>query len=484
MSLKEKTLHGLSWSFIDNFVVKTVTFVVGVVLARLLAPSEFGIIAYTYFFTAIFSTFVDSGLSGALIRKDNCTSTDCSTVFYFNLAFGILLYLLLWLLAPMAESFFEVPGFALILRITGLSLVIGTLGGIQQTLFVKRVDFKTKTKISLCSVILAGIIAIILAYKGFGVWSLVWQSLLRQVFSTALVWFFSNWRPDIVFSFKSFRELFDFGYKMALSRLLDVVFGSIFTPIIGKNFSPSTLGQFERSSQFTGLFSSTLTKNIQRVTYPVLATIQNDPDKLKLGYRKMINSTMLITFAGMLGLAAVAKQLVLIFYGEQWLPCVPYMQLICFSSMLYPLHAMNLNIIMVIGRSDLFLKLEIIKKVLTIPLIFIALQFGVIALLIGDIFFSVIAYLLNSYYSADLIRYPTKEQIKDILPFFMVSICVSALVWCISFLEWNIFVTAILQIGAGALLTIGIYEMINQSDYRELKQTGLQFLGKIFRRKI
>ena len=483
MSLKEKTINGLSWSFADNFVSQAISFVVGIVLARLIAPSEFGVIAYITFFTAISSSLIDSGFTSALIRKNDCTSVDCSTVFYYNLAIGILLYLVLLLLAPIAESYFEISGFAVILRVAGLSLIIGALGNVQYILLAKRIDFKTRTKISLYSNTLAGIIAIILAYKGFGVWSLVWRTLLGQIFTNSLLWLYSDWRPAIVFSVKSFKELFGFGYKLTLSGLINTIFNNIFYPIIGKSFSAGTLGQYTRASQFATLFSSTLTSNIQRVTFPILSTMQDDPEKLKSGYRKMIKSTMLITFACMLGVAAIAKPMVLILIGDKWLPSVPYLQLMCFSFMFYPLHAMNLNIIMVTGRSDLLLKLEIVKKLLFIPLIFIAIYKGIIALLIADIIFSIVAYLLNSYYSANLIRYPTIEQIVDILPFLLVSICVSGLVWCISFLEWSNWITIILQIGAGALLTIVIYEIMNQPDYREIKQIGLQFLGKMTKKE-
>ena len=479
MSLKEKTLHGLSWSFIDNFVVKIISFVVGIVLARLIAPSEFGILAYIYFFVAISSSFVDCGFGAALIRKKDCTSADYSTVFYYNLAVGALLYVLLFFIAPLAESFFEVSGFTLILRVTGLSLIISALGGIQYTLLSKRIDFKTQTIISLCTNITSGVVAIILAYNGFGVWTLVWKSLLGGVISTSLVWIFSDWRPGIVFSFKSFRELFGFGYKLALSGLIDTVSDYIYYPIIGKRYSTDTLGQFTKASGFASLFSSALTSNIQRVTYPVLSTIQDNPEKLKLAYRKMIKTTMLVTFACTLGLAAIAEPLVLILIGEKWLPCVPYLQLMCFSCMLYPLNAMNLNIITVKGRSDLFLKLEIIKQLLYIPLVFTAIYLGIIALLIGDVIITFIGTYLNIHYSAKLINYTVKEQIMDILPFFLISICVSGLVWCIIFLGWNNFATIILQIGVGALLTIGIYEMKKQPDYRELRQIGFKFLSKI-----
>ena len=479
MSLKQKTLRGLSWSFIDNFVAQAVSFIVGIVLARLVSPAEFGILGYITFFVAISASLVDSGFGSALIRKKDCTTTDCSTVFYFNLTVSFFLYVLLFFGSPKIESFFNVPGLALILRVAGLVLIINALGNIQLTLLIKHIDFKTKTKISVSSDTLAGIIAIILAYKGFGVWSLVCRSLLGQFFTSVLLWFFSNWRPSMIFSIKSFKELFGFGYKLALSGLIDTIFKYIYYPIIGKYFTPTTLGHYTRSQQFVGPFSSILTMNIQRVSFPVLSTIQDDPEKLKMGFRKIMKSTMLITFALMLGLAAIAKPLILILIGEEWLPCVPYLQLMCLSYMLYPLHAMNLNAITVKGRSDLFLKLEIIKKIMYIPLILIGIYLGVFALLIGDIVISFIAYFLNSYFSARLIRYSTRAQIMDVLPLLLVSLCVSALVWCITFLGWNQWATIILQLAAGTVLTVGAYEMMRQSNYLEIKQIVLQAIRKI-----
>ena len=479
MSLKEKTIRGLSWSFIDNSFGQAITFIVGIVLARLISPGEFGILGFITFFIAISESLIDSGFGTALVRKKDCTTTDYSTVFYFNLVMSIILYILLYFSAPFLESYFNVPGLTLIFRVIGCVLVINALGSIQNIILTKRIDFKTKTKITISSDLLAGAIAIVLAYKGFGVWSLVWRILLGRIFTSILLWVFNNWRPQVVFSAKSFKDLFGFGYKMALSGLIDTIYGHIMAPIIGKVYSTETLGQYERARTFPRLFSSVLTQNIQRVTFPVLSTIQDDPVKLKSGYRKMIKSTMLITFTCMLGLAAIAKPMVLILIGEQWLPCVPYLQLICFSSMFYPLHAMNLNIIIVKGRSDLFLKLEIIKKAISTLAIFIGIYYGVIVYLICGIISSIIAYFLNSYYSADMIRYSTKDQIKDILPFLLISVCVSGLVWCITFLDWNNWITIILQIGSGALLTIGIYEMMKQADYREVKQIAFNFLGKI-----
>ena len=397
MTLKQKTLRGLSWSFIDNFVTQAISFIVGVVLARLLMPEDIGVLAIIVFFIAISSSFIDSGFGTALIRKKDCTQTDCSTVFYFNIAVAFFLYGLVFFSAPFVESNLDIPGFTTILRVACVVLIINAAGAIQFTLLVKNIDFKTKTRISVTSETLSGVIAIIFAYNGFGVWSLVWKSVLGQSFTCILLWILNSWRPTLVFSIKSFRELFGFGYKLALSGLIDTVWRNIFKPIILKYFSSATLGFYEQAEKFANLFSTTLTTNIQRVSFPVLSTIQDDPEKLKMGYRKIIKSTMMITFSLMLGLAAVAKPLICILITEKWLPAVPYLQLMCLSAMLYPLHAMNLNIIIVKGRSDLFLKLEIIKKTIHVPLIFVSIYLGVEALLIGIIVISIISYFLNSY---------------------------------------------------------------------------------------
>lgn len=482
MNLKQKTIYGLSWSFIDNFIGQAVSFIVGIVLARLVSPGEFGMIAYIIFFVAISTSLVDSGFGTALIRKKDCTLTDSSTVFYFNLAVSLIFYAFLFFLAPFAETFFNEPGLSLVLKVAGAVLILSALGNVQLTLLVKRIDFKTKAKISITADTLAGIIAVIMAYYGWGVWSLVCRSLLGQLFTTALLWIFNEWRPKLVFSIRSFKELFGFGYKLALSGIIDTIYKNIFYPIIGKSFSSATLGQYSQAERFGSLFSTTLTINIQRVSFPILSTIQEDPEKLKDGYKKMVKMTMIVSFAAMMGLAAIAKSLIVLLIGEQWLPCVPYLQLMCLAGMLYPLHAMNLNVITVKGRSDLFLKLEIIKKLMSIPLILIGIYLGVIALLIGNVIFSFFSYLLNSYYSAKLIRYSSIEQIIDILPTFLVSLGISLLVWGISFLGWNHWITLITQLGAGLALTVGIYEITGQSAYLEVKQIILHLIRKIIRR--
>ena len=479
MELRQKTIIGLSWSFLDNFVTQTIAFVVNIILARLLSPAEFGILGIITFFIAISSSFVDSGFGSALIRKKNCTPTDCSTVFYFSLVVSFIFYGLLFLIAPLAESFFNIPGLASILRVAGVVLIINATNAIPYTLMIKNIDFKTKTKISITSDTLAGVIAIIMAYNGFGIWSLVCRSLLGQSFTTILLWVMNDWRPAFVFSLKSFKELFGFGYKLSLSGLVDTAYKNVYYPIIQKVFGSATAGFYTMAEKYANLFSATLTVNIQRVSFPVLSTVQDNIQKLRWGHYKIIKSTMMISFALIFGLAAVAKPLIVILIGEDWLPCVPYLQLMCFSVMLYPLQAMNLNIIMISGKSNLLLKLEIIKKTITIPFIIVGIYLGVEVLLIGAIIISFISYFLNSFYSSKLISYTSKDQLRDILPFFVVSSIVSLFVWGFTFFEWNHWLTIILQVVIGTGLTIGAYEIMKQENYLEIKGIILRAVRKV-----
>lgn len=475
-SLKHKAIHGVGWSFIDNIASSGITFLVGLVLARLLTPKEYGIMAMIAVFIAVSNSIIDSGFSNALIRKTRIERVDYNTVFYFNLTVSILIYTLLYLAAPAISVFFKESVLVEIIRILGLVLIINAFSVIPRTQFVRDVNFKTQTKVSLISSISSGVFGIGMALGGMGVWSLVGQQLSRQFLNTLFLWIYSKWYPVWEFSRKSFKELFEFGSKLLLSGLLDTIYKNIYYIIIGRFYTSAQLGQYTRADQFNMIFSSNLTSVVQRVSYPVLSSIQEEPERLREAYQKVIKITMLITFACMLGLAAVAKPLILILIGEKWLSAVYFLQIICFSGMLYPLHAINLNILQVKGRSDLFLKLEIIKKIIAVGPIVVGVVYGIEYMLWGGVLTSFIAYFLNSYYSANLMNYPTSEQIKDILPTFLTSFLVAAFMWSVSF--WNISVYALLpiQLLAGISLTLLIYEKLHLDEYLELKQLVLTAL--------
>lgn len=478
-SLRNKTLKGVSWSFIDNIAGSGITFLVGLVLARLLTPAEFGIIGMVAIFIAISNSLVDSGFSNALIRKIDATNKDYNTVFIFNLIISVLLYLLLFTVAPAINNFYNEPGLISVTRVIGLVLVCNAFGIIQRTLLVKAVNFKTQAKISLIASSGSGIVGIGMAINGLGVWSLVGQQVSRQLLNSLFLWIFNKWRPAIEFSVKSFKELFGFGSKLMISGIINTTYQNIYYLIIGKFYTPAQLGQYTRAEQFNNIFSQNLTSVVQRVSYPVLSSIQDNEERLLFAYRKVIKTTMMVTFACMLGMAAVAKPMILILIGEKWLQAVIYLQIMCFAAMLYPLHAINLNILQVKGRSDLFLKLEIYKKVLAVIPISLGIFFGIEYLLIGSVFNSFIAFFLNSYYSASLINYSSLQQVKDVLPAFLISILTAGIMWFFSFLTWDNWAILILQLSTGILVACFLYERSRLTEYLELKTTFFSYIKKL-----
>ena len=363
MTLKQKTISGLKWSFIDNTANIGLSFIIGIILARLLSPQEFGLIGMITIFIALASSFVNSGFSQALIRKQNCSQTDYSTIFYFNLIVGVVFYLLLFFTAGNISSFFNEPLLKPMVRVLSLGIIINALTLIQSTRLTKQINFKLQTKISIISTVISGAVGIVMAYRGFGVWSLIAKTIIGYFLTSVFLWYWNKWKPSFIFSISSFKELFSFGSKLLVSGIIDTIYRNVYYLVIGKYFSAVELGYYTRADQFQALPSSNLQGIIGRVSYPVMATIQDDIPRLREAYTKLIRSTMLITFVLMLGMAAIARPMILTLIGENWEPCVIYVQMLCFVGMFYPLHALNLNMLQIQGRSDLFLRLEIIKKI-------------------------------------------------------------------------------------------------------------------------
>lgn len=479
-SLKQRTVKGTFWSAVDGISNQGITFLVGLVLARILTPEEYGILATIMIFIAIANSIVDSGFSNALIRKLDAKSVDYNTVFYFNLVVSVAMYALLYVAAPWISEFFRQPILVEVTRVIGMVLLINAFAIIQRTLFVRNVDFKTQTKVSLIASLSSGAVGIGMAYGGCGVWSLVGQQISRQLMNTVFLWIYGKWRPALEFSKRSFRELFSFGSKLMLSGLIDTIYKNVYYVVIGRFYTSATLGQYTRAEQFSSIFSTNLTAVVQRVSYPVLSSIQDEPERLRDAYRRVIKTTMLLTFACMLGLAAVARPLIVILIGEKWLPAVEYLQIICFAGMLYPLHAINLNILQVKGRSDLFLRLEIIKKSISVLPIILGIFYGIEYMLWGGVFTSVVSYLLNSYYSADLIHYSTWNQVKDVLPTFFVSMGVAGVMWLLSFLDFSVYVLLPLQCVCGLMLAMFVYERLKLEEYLEIKSIAQSFLNRMY----
>lgn len=470
-SLKQKTVNGLFWSFIDNFSSQGITFIVGIVLARLLTPKEFGLIGMITIFIAISQSFTNSGFSQALIRKKEVSDTDLSTVFYFNFGVGLLFFALLFLTAPLISNFFDEPQLTDLVRVLASVLIINSVTIIQRTILTKRIDFKLQTKISVISNLLSGCVGIGMAYSGFGVWSLVARTISQQGFTSLFLWLWNRWKPSLVFSIASFKELFSFGSKLLFSGLIDTMYRNIYYLIIGKYFSAADLGFYTRADLFKRLPAQNISTVMSQVTYPVLAQMQDDPVKLKAAYKRMIKSIMFISFILMAGMAATAEPLVITLIGEQWRPSILYLQLLTFVGVMYPLHSLNLNMLNVQGRSDLFLKLEIIKKIMVIPTIIIGIYFGITIMILGMWVNTIIAYYLNSYYSGRFIKYPMREQITDIFPSFLLAAGVGVVIFFEGkFLSVGDLSKLVIQVSSGATLVFSYCELFKPESYTYLKE--------------
>ena len=434
LSLKRKTIHGLSWNLINNLSMHGVQLIIGVILARLLSPAQFGLIGMTAIFTAIALSFVDSGFSAALVRKKTCTQEEYSTVFFYNMFAGICLYLLLYFSSPLISSFFDEPQLTSLVRVLSLTIIILAVSQIQRTILVKRIDFKRLTIITVVSSILSGVIAIFMDLSGLGVWSLVLRLLMRSLFESILLWVTGHWQPSIVFNTTAFRELFGFGSKLCASSLLDTAYQNIYNVVIGKYFSAADLGFYSRARHFSNLVGSNISHVIQNVTYPVLSEIKDDNERLRANFKRLLMSTSLLSCYFSLLMAACSNALILTLIGEMWVQSIPYLQLLCFTAMLYPMHALNLNLLRVQGRSDLFLKLAIYKKILAIPTIIIGIMFGIIPMLFMLIAHSIVSFFFNSYYSAQLIHYSTLMQLRHIGSSLLLSLYVMLPIYVIGML--------------------------------------------------
>ena len=469
----------MGWSALENVTRLGVTFVVSIVLARLLSPEEYGLIGILTIFIAIFNAIVDSGFTNALIRKQDATDTDYSTVFYTNLVLSVVLAAVLFFCAKPISVFFERPELVSLTQVMSSVVIINALSIVQRVRTTKAIDFKTQTKITFISSIGSGVIGIAMAYMGYGVWALVGQQISNQLLTTLFFWFYNKWMPKFVFSWASFKGMWAFGSKLLASGLIDTAWKEVYQVVIGKCYSPATLGLYTRAKQFADLCSSNLTSVVQRVSYPVLSSIQDDRARLKGAYQRVIKTTMLPTFVLMLGVAACAEPMIQVLIGEQWLGCVPMLQIICTYGMLYPLHALNLNMLQVQGRSDLFLKLEIIKKIIAIGPLLLGIFVDIYLMLAGSLVTSLIAYYLNAYYSGPFLNYSIKEQVKDILPSFGVAVAMAVPVYAMSFIPLNPFILLPLQVVAGALIAISICEVTRLPEYLELKV----IVNKIIKRK-
>ena len=432
MSLKQQALSGMLWSSIQTFGNQIISFGVSIILARLLLPAEFGLIGMIGLFMGIGGALVASGLGASLIRTTDADQADYSTVFIFNMAGSIIMYLIMFFAAPFIADFFHQRLLIKITRIYSLSFIISAFTAVQVTRLHKHLDFKTETKASVISTLVSGILGVGLAYNGFGVMSLVWMGLGGAVVFSAMIWVRSGWQPSLLFDRKKFRYHFAFGSRMMFSGILDILFINAYTIIIGKFYNPTQLGYYNRADSLKQLPVSTFSGILNKVTYPLFAEIKNDDVRLKSVYQRIMKMVIFVIAPVLMLMGVLAEPLFRFVFTEKWLPAVPYFQILCVAGVLYPIHAYNLNILSVKGRSDLFLRLEIIKKVLLAVVLAISFSFGITGLLWGQVIFSILAFFINTHFSGKFLNYPSLEQLRDIFPILVLSAAMGIFIFAIS----------------------------------------------------
>ena len=477
MSLRKKAIGGVIWTVVDTFVLRGFSFLATIILARWLGPEEFGLVGMIAVFIAIGTSITDSGLSNSLIRTKNADDKDFSTVFILNLALSAGVYLFLFLAAPYIADFFDQPVLKNLVRIYCLSFIFSAFSAVQLARLTTDMQFKKITKLNIPGTIIGTFTGLVMGYFGFGVWSIVCMYLTTQLIKSISLWLSSDWRPSMQYSKEKAKYHYSYGYKLMLSGLLNTVFKNIYNIVIGKFYSARELGFFERSKSFNEYPVTTITGVVSRVTFPLLSNLQDDKERISFVYKKLMRLTFFITAPLMFGAAAIAHPLFLLVLGEQWVEAVPYFQILCLAGMFYPIHAFNLNVFKVYGRSDLFLRLEIIKKVIITIGLIIGFQFGIMGLVWSSVISNYLALFVNTYYSSGMINYSSKNQFLDMLPIFIIGGLMFGLVsLTLGYIEDT---QLIFQILIGAFVGVVFYFLIN----RILKTESLIYLLTLLKEK-
>ncbi len=451
-SESKKIASNFIWRLLERFGAQLVTLVVSIVLARLLDPSIYGLIALVTVIITILQVFVDSGLGNSLIQKKDSDDTDFSTVFFFNIGACIVLYVMLFLFAPYIAKFYVLPELTSVIRVLGLSLIISGVKNIQQAYVSRNMLFKKFFFSTLGGTICAAIVGITLAIHGYGVWALVAQHLTNLALDTIILWITVKWRPKLLFSWARFKGLFSYGWKFLITGLITQIYTELRTLIIGKKYTPEDLAFYNKGEQFPKFLGGNTTASVDSVLFPTLSNKQDDLEEVKKMMRKSITIASFISWPLMVGLAAVAPSFIELLLGEKWLPIVPYLQIFCISYAFFPIQSANLNAIKAIGRSDIYLKQEIIKKVFGVLIILMTLNFGVFWIAIGTVFNSFFAQIVNSWPNKKLLKYNYFQQIKDILPSVILATTMGATVYCINFLCLNNVLTLLIQVLLGVII--------------------------------
>lgn len=472
--LKDKAISGVKWNAIGRFSTQGVNFVIGLILARLLSPSDYGVVGMVGIFFAIAQTFIDSGFGSALIRKNDCNDDDYSTAFYFNIVVALICCLLLSLVSPYIADFFNTPILKNIVKVMSLNMLIGSFAIVHSTRLTHSIDFRSQASIKLITAVLSGSAGILMAYKGLGVWSLVFQNLSATIIRVCLLIIYTKWIPQWKFSKESFKYLFNFGSKILTANILHTIYSNMTTLIIGKAYSATDLGVYTRGQSLASFPSTNISGILQSVTYPVLSKIQDDDKHLIESYRKLISMTSMVIFFGMFLLAALAKPLIVTLLTDKWLGAVIYLQVFCFGYMFDHICSLNLNILYVKGYSNLVLKLEVIKKTISISMIIAAIPFGPLAICVAGALYTQIAVIINTYYTGKLFGLGYFRQVKDFIIYLILScICVMP-----AYLFTYTSLSPLMQLISGSLIAMSIYYVFLRKDacFKELRNIIIRLL--------
>lgn len=472
----KSTANGLKWSAIERLATQLIQLIVMLILARMLGPHAFGLVGMLAVFIAISQTFVDSGFSSALIRYTERAEVDFSTTFYFNIAVSVCCYIMLFFSAPYIAEFFKEPQLIGLARVLGIVVIINSFAIVQRAKLTINMDFKTQAKASLLSVFVSCGIAIWLAKLGYGVWALVGQTLSFTLFNVVLLNILKPWLPSTGFSKKSFNYLFGFGSKLLVAGIIDTVYKNIYQIVIGKQFSTLQVGLFTQANQLASVPAMTFTSIIQRVTYPMLSNIQSGTNKFENIYLLTLRMAALVIFPLMIGLAIIAEPLITIILGKQWAPAAELLTILCFAFMLYPIHAINLNLLNVKGRSDIFLKLEIIKKSLITLMLFITIPMGIKAMCIGMVINSYIALFINSYYTGQFSRLKTGKQLLAIFPIWIAVLICASIAYFVSVYigtvyDMNVYIHLLINLVVMSALYIMVIRITQKDLYTQVLKT-------------
>ena len=464
-SLKKNTISALFWKFLERFGVSGVQFILQIILARLLSPSDYGVLSIMIIFTTLANVFIQNGFNTALIQKQDVDNTDYSSVFLLTLFVSLAIYGMLYMFAPILASFYNMPQICSPFRVISLMIIPGALNSIQIAIVSKKMDFKKIFTSNVSSIIASGIIGILLAYLGAGIWALVFQTLFNVLISCIVMWFTVKWRPALIFDLKRVKSLFAYGWKLLVSSLIDTLYQDLSSLVIGKKYDSGVLGYYNRGKQFPQFIVNSINSTVQSVMLPAISSIQEYKNQVKSMMRRSITLSSYVIFPVMFGLAAVAEPTVKLLLTDKWLPCVPYIQIFCISFAFYPVHTCNLQTINAVGRSDIFLKLEIVKKAIGITVLGIAIFCFDSPIIIASsgIATTFISCFINAYPNKQLINYSYVEQMRDILPNFLLAGFMALLVYPILLLRLSALITLLTQIIMGVSFYI-ILSIISKND--------------------